>query len=188
MVDVPHADVDAPRGKYVVFSGRMSPEKGVATLLEAARRIPDIPIRLLGGGPTLEGHAAEAPHNATFLGQLSEHRVAEEYFGARFLVVPSLWFEGCPLVILEAMSHGLPVIASRIGGLPEFVDDGVTGLLFEPGDPEDLARKMRILWDNPARCRELGLEGRRKAIREYSEAVYWSRLERIYSAAREMCS
>ena len=183
MVDVPATPIDASRGRYVVFSGRMCPEKGVATLLDAARRTPEIPIRLLGGGPNFEEYSADAPPNATFLGQLAGERVAEEYRGARFLVVPSLWFEGCPLVILEAMSNGLPVIASRIGGLPELVDDGVTGLLFEPGDAEELANMMRALWHDPASCRKMGQAGRGRALREHSETVYWNRLQAVYDAS-----
>ncbi|PWB82114.1 MAG: hypothetical protein C3F08_00455 [Candidatus Methylomirabilota bacterium] len=183
MVEVPETPIDASRGRYVVFSGRMCPEKGVATLLDAARRTPEIPIRLLGGGPTLEEYSADAPPNATFLGQITGERVVEQYRGARFLVVPSLWFEGCPLVILEAMSNGLPVIASRIGGLPELVDDGVTGLLFEPGDAEELANKMRALWLDTATCRKMGQAGRGRALKEHSESVFWNRLQAIYDAA-----
>jgi len=183
MVDVPDNPTDASQGRYAVFSGRMSPEKGVATLLEAARRTPEIPIRLVGGGPTLGEHMAEAPSNATFLGQIAENGVREEYRGARLLVVPSQWFEGCPLVILEAMSHGLPVIASRIGGLPEIVDDGVSGLLFDPGDPRDLAERIHRLWSDPGLCRRMGAAGRHKVEREFSLSAYWKRLEAIYHTA-----
>ena len=86
------------------------------------------------------------------------------------------------------MSHGLPVIASRIdGGLLEIVDDGVTGLFFEPGNSEDLANKMKLLWGNPDLCRQLGRAGREKAIREYSEDIYYRRLMAVYERAIEMC-
>jgi glycosyltransferase involved in cell wall biosynthesis len=111
--------------------------------------------------------------------------MAAFYQGARFLVVPSMWFEGCPLVVSEAMSHGLPVIASRIGGLPEFVEDGVTGLLFEPGNVAELAEQIRTLWENPDLCRRLGEAGRRKAEREYNEEVYYRSLISIYEQAIE---
>jgi glycosyltransferase involved in cell wall biosynthesis len=184
-VDIPDASTDAAGGSNVVFSGRMCHEKGVDTLLAAARIATDVPVRLVGDGPIRADLESAAPPNAVFAGQLSGTGVAEEYRRARFLVVPSRWFEGCPLVIPEAMSHGLPVVASRIGGLPELVDDGVTGLLFEPGDANDLAIKMRSLWDDPSRCREMGQAGRRKALEEHSEAVYWDRLKSIYLAAAE---
>jgi glycosyltransferase involved in cell wall biosynthesis len=81
------------------------------------------------------------------------------------------------------MSHGLPVIASRIGGMPDIVEDGVTGLLFEPGNANDLAAKMRHLWDSPELCRRMGQAGREKAIREYSDDVYYERLMAVYLKA-----
>jgi len=184
-VDLPPTPADASRGDYVVFSGRMCPEKGADTLLEAARAAPDIPVRLLGGGPTQKEHIRTAPPNAMFLGQVPSDRVTKEYRSARFMVVPSRWFEGCPLVILEAMSHGLPVIASRIGGLPELVDDGITGLLFEPGNAEELAKKMKAMWQDPERCREMGVEGRRKVERDFNKENYWNRLRAIYRIAQQ---
>ena len=113
-------------GQYAAFSGRMRQEKGVDVLLEAAARLPQIPFRLAGNGPVLDTLRAAAPSNATFMNRLGPAEMATFYQDSRFLIVPSKWFEGCPLVVSEAMSHGLPVIASRIGGLPEFVEDGVT--------------------------------------------------------------
>ena len=182
-VEIPDQPADAHAGGYAMFSGRMCPEKGVATLLEAARRTAEIPVRLFGGGPTLEEHRNVAPENADFRGQVDATEIAEAYRGARFLVVPSRWFEGCPLVILEAMSFGLPVIASRIGGLPELVDEGVTGMLFEPGNSEELADKMAALWRDPGLCQEMGEAGRRKAAREFGEKDHWIRLKEIYELA-----
>jgi glycosyltransferase involved in cell wall biosynthesis len=186
MVDIPATPGDASSGQYAVFSGRMCPEKGVATLVRAARRAQEIPIRLLGDGPTRDEHESEAPQNAKFLGQLPAYEVAAEYRSARFVVVPSVWFEGCPLVILEAMSHGLPVIASRIGGLPELVDDGVTGLLFAPGNEEELANAMRILWRDPELCKRMGAAGRERAIRRHGEGAFWQDLKSIYETAIQL--
>lgn len=175
---------EAGEGEFVLFSGRMSREKGVATLLEAATVRPEISVRLAGDGPTFEEHRAAAPNHAEFLGQLSADEMETAYQGARFLVVPSHWFEGCPLVIVEAMSHGLPVIASDIGGLPELVEDGVTGLLFEPGDAAQLAEKMAALWNDPEACRRMGEAGRDRAQRFLNRASYWERLQAIYDSAR----
>ena len=170
---------------YALFTGRMSREKGVATLLEAAAMQPEIPLRLAGDGPTLGEHSAAAPANARFLGQLSAEGMDSAYLGARFLVVPSHWFEGCPLVIVEAMSHGLPVIASRIGGLPELVEDGVTGFLFETGNSVELASKMGRLWHDAETCRRMGDAGRNHARRYLNRSVYWKRLQDIYDRAAE---
>ncbi|MDP6445916.1 MAG: glycosyltransferase family 4 protein [Pirellulaceae bacterium] len=93
----------------------------------------------------------------------------------------SVCFEMCPLTIMEAMSHGVPVIASRIGGLGELVDDGRTGLLFEPGDAADLAKQVRRLWDNPAECQAMGRAGYEKARRLYSNEAYVGKLTDIYN-------
>lgn len=184
-VDIPDRGSEPEHGRYAVFSGRMCPEKGVDTLLGAAALMPDLPVRLLGGGETLAEHQRSAPSNAVFLGQVSSDAVQSEYRQARFLVVPSRWFEGCPLVILEAMAHGLPVIASRIGGLPELVEDGITGLLFEPGDDQELAARMLTLWQDPQMCARMGRAGREKAIREFGEERYWETLISIYATARQ---
>jgi glycosyltransferase involved in cell wall biosynthesis len=182
---VKSSERDASRGEYALFSGRMCPEKGAATLLEAAAMVPEVPVRLAGDGPTFQEHKAAAPTNAEFLGQLSADAMDAAYAGARFLVVPSRWFEGCPLVISEAMGHGLPVIASRIGGLPELVEDGETGLLFQPGNAEELAEKMAVLWNEPETCRQLGKAGREKAVRAFNKRYYWDRLQEIYNRATE---
>ena len=172
-------------GDYAAFSGRMMAEKGVDVLLAAAVRLPDVPFRLAGNGPILDKLMTTAPSNASFVNRLGSQEMAAFYQGSRFLVVPSRWFEGCPLVVSEAMSHGLPVIASRIGGLPEFVEDGVTGLLFEPGNVTELADRIRLLWGNPDLCSRMGEAGRKKARQEYHEEVYYERLMSIYDKAIE---
>ena len=84
------------------------------------------------------------------------------------------------MAIVEAMAAGLPVVASRIGGIPEIVEHGVTGLLFEPGNAEDLANNLRRLLDNPELADQMGKAGREKVAREYSEERYYERLMSIY--------
>lgn len=174
---------ESSTGDYGAYVGRISPEKGLDIVLAAASLLPELNVQVAGEGQTRCTLAAKAPQNVKFIGALSRERIASFYRHARFIVVPSKWFEMCPLVISEAMSHGLPVIASNIGGLPELVDDDVTGLLFEPGNPEDLADKMKQLWENPNLCRKMGQAGREKSIREYSEDIYYERLIGFYEKA-----
>jgi glycosyltransferase involved in cell wall biosynthesis len=81
------------------------------------------------------------------------------------------------------MVMGKPVVCSRIGGLPEIVEEGVTGLLFRPHDAQDLAEKIRHLWDRPDVCRTMGQAGREKVLREYSLQRYYDRLMGAYEAA-----
>jgi glycosyltransferase involved in cell wall biosynthesis len=99
------------------------------------------------------------------------------------LVVPSVCFEQFPMVVLEAMGRALPVIGSRIGGLPEIIEEDRTGNLFEPGNPEDLVGKVRRLWENPQLCRQMGIAGRKKVMREYTEDAYFHNLMAVYQAA-----
>ena len=184
-VDEIHPPVDPADGEYVAFAGRLSPEKDVATLLAAAERCGNLPVRVAGDGPLLETLRAQAPDNVEFLGRVAPDEMADFYRRAKCLVLPSRAFEMCPLVITEAMSHGVPVVASAIGGIDELVDDHVTGLLFEPGSAEDLASKMQRLFNEPETCRCFGAAGHEKAIREYAEEAYIQKLLKIYCSAAQ---
>jgi glycosyltransferase involved in cell wall biosynthesis len=183
MVDLPPSPADPSRGSYAVFSGRMCIEKGVYDLLQAASLAPGVEIRMLGAGAIIDELERRAPQNVRFMGQVDHQRVQDALRGARFLVFPSIWFEGCPLALLEAMAHGIPVIASRIGGIPELVEDGVSGLLFEPGNVAELAENMTELWNDPQRCAKMGMRARDRAEIEHSEPVFWRRLEAAYESA-----
>jgi glycosyltransferase involved in cell wall biosynthesis len=172
-------------GTYVAFAGRLRGEKGVDTLLEAARALPEIPFRLAGDGPLFEWLRKAAPPNVHFEGRLGPEEMSTFYRGARMLVVPSRWFEMSPLVVAEAMSHGLPIVASAIGALPELVEDGLTGELFAPGQARELADVVCRLWEDLPRCRRLGAAGRERATRKLGEEVYAERLFGIYARAIE---
>ncbi|MCC6485890.1 MAG: glycosyltransferase family 4 protein [Candidatus Hydrogenedentes bacterium] len=179
-VAIPETACDAAAGSYVAFAGRLSEEKGVHTLVEAARMLPAIPFRIAGDGALLASLKAGAPENVAFIGHLGREALGAFYAGARIGVVPSIWLEAFGLVAGEAMAQGLPVVASRIGALPEIVDDGVTGTLFAAGDADDLATKLDAMWGDPLRCRAMGLAGREKVKREYARSVYFARLMRVY--------
>jgi glycosyltransferase involved in cell wall biosynthesis len=186
MVAASSGPADASRGTYAAFAGRMSQEKGLHTLLTAAEGFPECPIQLAGSGPLLEQLKRTAPANAELRGQLITSQMPPFYRGARFVVVPSITYEMCPLVILEAFSHGIPVIASRLGAQRELVTHGVNGLLFEPGDAEDLRRKMKQLWDDPGLCRQLGQAGYERVLRDHSETSYYERLMGVYQRAMSL--
>jgi glycosyltransferase involved in cell wall biosynthesis len=175
--------LDRPVGEYVAFSGRVSPEKGVDIFLAAASRMPDVPFKVAGDGPVLSEMRTRAPRNVEFLGRLGSDELLTFYRRSRILAVPSLWFEPFGLVVVEAMALGVPVVASRIGGLPYVVDDGVTGLLFEPGSPEGLVKDVRRLWEDPQLCDRMGRAGRQKVMREYSEEAYYQNLMVAYQTA-----
>jgi glycosyltransferase involved in cell wall biosynthesis len=174
---------DASAGEYVAFAGRVSPEKGIDTLLAAASQLANIPFKVAGDGPVFSEMKAKAPANVEFLGQLGPDQLNWFYERSRMLVVPSVWFEQFPMVVLEAMGRALPVIGSRIGGLPEIIEDGLTGGTFEPGNSNDLACQVRHLWDDPQLCRRMGIAGRQKVLREYTEDAYFHNLMAVYQAA-----
>jgi glycosyltransferase involved in cell wall biosynthesis len=175
--------VDRPQGEYVAFSGRVSAEKGVDIFLAAATRMPDVPFKVAGDGPVLSEMMARAPANVEFVGRLEFNELRAFYRKARVLVVPSLWFEPFGMVAVDAMALGVPVIASKIGGLPYLVDDGVTGFLFEPSNPDDLAMQGRRLWEDDRLCDRLGKAARQKVKQQYRQDTYYHNLMAVYQAA-----
>lgn len=178
-VDLAEQSVDPGLGRYGGFAGRMVAEKGVQ-VLTAAAHLAQLPVRLaLGASEDLSRHADDAW--VSHLQTRSRAELATFYAGARFLVVPSIWFETGPLVVGEAMGHGLPVIASDIGALAQMVAHERTGLLFRTGDAEDLARQMRRLWDDPALCRRLGEAAREHAWRTASPAAHGEAVLQAYA-------
>ena len=174
-------------GEGALFVGRLSVEKGIHTLVEAAKMTPEVPIRIIGDGPLLgvvQEHNATHPDAAIELsGRLPHAEVLKLMKAARFLVFPSEWYEGFPLTVLEAFAVGLPVVASRLGGLEEIVTHLRTGLHFEPGDPQDLADKMRWAWTHPLEMGHCSRSARREYESRYTGEESYRRLMEIYSGA-----
>jgi glycosyltransferase involved in cell wall biosynthesis len=180
IVPLPPRGARLASADYVGFAGRFTFEKGAHVAVEAARRA-GVPLRLAGNAPT---HPEIRPGEDIRCVMTPTRADLEEFYrNARFLVVPSVWEETFSLVSAEAMSHGVPVLASRIGAIPYTVAEGVTGELFAPGDVEGLAAAMRRLWDDPAHCRALGEAGRVRVEREFSEASHVRQLRVAYQRA-----
>jgi len=170
----------APRAG-LLFVGRLSIEKGMATLAAAMALLPDAQLRVAGDGPEaglLDGMASVAK-----LGSLPGEAVRQEMSRAAALVVPSICYENFPRTLVEAFACGLPVIASRIGALAELVRDGETGLLFEPGNPRDLADKMAWALAHPELMAAMGRNARAQYETEFSAEVNYRRLMEIYQEA-----
>ena len=168
---------------YVGYVGRISPEKGVDTIVEASRQCPEISFRLAGHYLRMPDLPEQAPANCKFIGEIPAGQVADFVSAARFIVFSSRWYETTGLSLVEAMACGKTVLCSRIGCLPEFVEDGSTGLLFEPGDSRDLAEKIRYLWERPELCRKMGAAARKKILAMFSPEVNYKRLLDTYYAA-----
>lgn len=164
-----------------LFVGRLSPEKGVGVLARAISQLKDISLRVAGEGPDiglLQGLSGVALH-----GFLPSDRVRAEMMSAQALVLPSICYENFPRSIVEAFSCGLPVIASRLGAMAELVREGETGLLFEPGNAEDLAAKLRWAAANPAALLRMGEAARQEHVAKYTPEINYRQLVSIYAEA-----
>ena len=135
-------------GEYIAFAGRLAKEKGIELLAETAKLLPEYTFLVAGEGP--EKHLLENIANIKLAGFLSGDRLVDFISQARVFVVPSIWYENCPLSILEAQCLGVPVVTMNNGGMAELVQDGVTGLLVREPSPEEMAAKLREILENKA--------------------------------------
>ncbi|MEO8098439.1 MAG: glycosyltransferase family 4 protein [Acidobacteriota bacterium] len=172
----------AGSGHYALFAGRLSPEKGVATLTSAWNALPDVPLKVLGDGPL---NQTSWPSSVTAFGAVTRQRVLEQMRNATALVFPSTCYENAPMSILEAFSCGTPVITSNLGSMAELVRDGYNGLLFRPGDPADLAAKVRYAFDNPEHLATMRANARREFEEKYTADRNYKMLIAIYEQAIE---
>ena len=175
-------------GDYALVVGRLSPEKGVSTVLAAWSRLRlPIPIMVIGGGPDLPQLEAQAANdglrNVRFLGQIPRDQTLAAINNARFLVFSSEVYENFPLTIAESFACGTPVIASHLGTMKEIVSDGRTGIFFSPGDAEDLAHKVEWAWTHPDELRAMGIEARREYESKYTAKKNYPILMEIYKRA-----
>ena len=180
-VEIPNNPTDASAGDYIAFAGRVVPEKGVKLFLDSAercRKIRDIPVRFARAEHFFQ--TVELPEWAEVHILPDRAALADFYRGARMLVVPSQWFETFGMVGAEAMSHGVPIIVSRLGAVAELVDEGVDGLAFEPGNARDLASKILELWDDPHRCQQMGEAARLKASTTWSLERHGEMMTSLY--------
>lgn len=171
-------------GGYAVYVGRLSAEKGLRTLISAWKLIPEIPLKILGDGPLREELIDLSLKNnlpIKFLGFCDRPTIIDTVGRAAFQVVPSEWYEGFPMVILEAYACGTPVVCSRIGGLDEIVREGETGVKFEAGDADDLARTVKQLLGDPARLSAMREKARAAFLTNYTPERNFQLLMDIYS-------
>jgi glycosyltransferase involved in cell wall biosynthesis len=179
-------------GECAVFVGRLSEEKGLRVLLNAWKNLDaPVPLHIVGDGPertSLELQARDLQlTGVTFRGRLPHADVIDAVKGSRFLILPSTWYEGFPMSIVESFACGTPVLCSRLGGMAEIVDDHSTGLHFSPGDPQDLAAKVHWAWHHPRELASMGHAARAKYQAHYSPEKNYSQLMEIYEQALAFC-
>lgn len=183
-VDLPPVPRSRDAG-YILFCGRLAAEKGLWTLVRAAERLPKVEFRLTGEGPLraeLETWCLERSlYHIRFLGFVPPEDMPALMRGARCLVMPSEWYENSPMALLEALGHGVPVVASAIGGLPELIEHGQEGLLVPPGNHEALAEALAQLAADPAQAARMGWAARKRAERDHAPRPYLERLLELYA-------
>lgn len=183
-IDAQALDATLPEQSYVLYFGRLSEEKGVSTLIRAASENRSIRHLVVGTGPLEDSLKREAAvlslANVEFLGFRQGEELKKLLSEATCVVVPSEWYENCPMTILEAFAAGRPVIGADIGGIPELINQGQDGLTFEPKNAGDLAGKVRWIWENRPAARDMGMVGRAKIVEKFNAAQHYDGLLSIY--------
>lgn len=172
--------IGAGDGGYAIFVGRLSPEKGLRTLLQAWQSI-DLPLKIVGDGPLMELKDSVALGGPIeFLGRQSSERVLQLIKAARLLVAPSACYENSPLAVLESFACGTPVLCSDLGAFQELVRNDSTGLRFAPGDASDLADKANALLRDGDRLNAMRGMARREYETKYTADASYRLLINTY--------
>ena len=192
-IDCSNIPVSKVSKDYILCLGRFSPEKGFIYVIEALQYLKDVPVKVAVTGDkencdkqlkdTIEKYGLE--DKVIFVGFLQGEKLVQVTSEALCIAAPAIWYENLPNVVLEAYSYGKPVIASNLGSLAEIVEDGKTGLLFEPKNPKQIADCIRNLYENPEYCSELGQQARKKCETDFSPEAHWNRFIEIYNGIKK---
>ena len=179
----PDPGVGSGQGNFALYVGRLSVEKGLDTLLEAWQTLPQpFSLKIVGDGPLadLVQQTASAVPTIEWLGRKPMAEVHRLMGEASVLIFPSKWYETFGRVAIEAFAKGTPVIASRIGAIAELIDDGKTGLYFEPANAQQLAQKVSWFLNNPANHLAMRQAARQRFLDHYTEETNYQQLISIY--------
>ncbi len=181
----PGRAVASQRKRYALYVGRLSTEKGVNVLLGAWRSLSDFPLRVIGNGP-LAGSLADyvrrhSMTNVELRGYVDQAEYERNMREAGFLIVPSVCYENFPRIVAEAFAYGVPVLASRLGSLEEIIEDKGNGMLFEAGNPSDLAQKARWLIGHRDELEQMAKRARDTFEQKYSARRNYEELMAVYN-------
>ena len=169
---------------YGLYFGRISHEKGVDTLIEAASLVPDVPIFIAGTGPSEQELRAIVKDrrldNIKFLGFVIGDDLKDLVASASFTVIPSVWYENCPMSVIESLALRTPVIGADIGGIPELIDHGSDGYTYEPGNHVELAHAIQDIMQDPETRRSMGDYGRSKIVMRFNRDQHYKQLISLY--------
>ena len=179
---------DLDTEKYILFVGRLEKIKGAHTLLKAMKVCKDIPLKIVGEGSEEEElkHFATTHQltNISFLGKKNKSQIGDLIRHSEFVICPSEWYEVLGFTIIEAMLLGKPVIGSAIGAIPETVIHDQTGLLFEAGNSEQLAKQIVYLFHQPEKILKLGNQAREHVLKLTNPSLHYQELQRIIPVLR----
>lgn len=164
---------------YVAYAGRFSKEKGIGLLLEVAKKLPEISFKLAGNHENGYLDSFQIPENVQLCGMLDQKGLKQFYEKAKFFVLTSIWYEGFPMVLPEAMAYKLPIIAPDFAGFPEIVNSQ-NGFLYKFGNVNHLAEIIEMLWVDQVKREKLGENGFEELQKKYTPTVYYSSINGIY--------
>jgi glycosyltransferase involved in cell wall biosynthesis len=177
---IPNISPNQEVGNFGLYFGRLIDEKGVDILIEALKYTPELPFKIIGDGPDLEKLKVMAAElnltNVEFTGPLWGDKLNDLLYACRFVVVPSIWHENFPYVILQAFAAGKPVIGSNRGGITEMVSHNQRGYIYEALDPLMLSQRITELWHNEDNIKTFGNNGRTYALENFSDDVFYNNL------------
>lgn len=172
---------------YAIFSGRLSIEKGILNIVKAFKDVNNGKLYIAGDGPEKENIEKYVKENnlqsrIKLLGFLSQNDLKEYLRKATCLVLPSIWYENCPYSIIEAFAMGKPVVSTKIGGIPELVEENINGYLYDYDNVEELTNIMNNIFENKDKIKKLGENAKNDAITKYSKDVYYDALIKVYKS------
>ena len=170
------------KGGFAVYVGRLSEEKDIVTLLKSWQNI-NFPLKIIGTGPLKHLVTHSGDPNIEYLGKLPSEQVIDWVKDAEFLVLPSICYEGFPMVLVEAMCCGTPSIVSKLGSMEEIISHGKTGLHFEAGNSDDLSLKVNNLIENKALLATMAYNARQEYLAKYTPEINYQQLMTIYQHA-----
>ena len=166
---------------HFLFAGRLDVTKGIEVILEANKNVIKNAKIFIAGNGTFKNKVISVFHK-NYFGQLNHNELIKFIKDSIALIFPSIWYEGMPMTIIESFACGKPVIASKLGSMAEMIDDGKTGLLFEVGNSEDLAKKINWASEHPVEMKQMGMNARKEYEEKYTAEKNYEILMSIYNA------
>lgn len=184
-VDVSKFNPNYEHEDYFVYFGRLSEEKGINTLIKSMKYVNKSKLIIVGTGPIekelKEFVVKENIKNVEFVGFKTGNELENIIKKSRFIVIPSEWYENAPMSIIEAMAYGKAVLGSNIGGIPEFIENNHTGMIFNTKDEIDLASKINHLINEEKQTVEMGKNARIRAEKLYDKTVHYEKIMDLYN-------